>query len=84
MSESSLITNLRLLAEQAVLRVAADDRPLDYFAGATAIYDSRCYQVITGLPSFEVACAALGALPIAQERYGAAPHREPMSERLTL
>jgi hypothetical protein len=84
MSESSLITNLRLLAEQAVQRVAADDRPLDYFAGATAIYDSRRDQVITRLPSFEVACTALGALPIAQERYGAAPHREPMSERLTL
>jgi hypothetical protein len=84
MSESPLKTNLRVLAEQAVQRVAADDRPLDYVAGATAIYDSRRDQVITGLPAFEEACTALGTLPIAQERYGAAPRREPISERLTL
>jgi hypothetical protein len=84
MSESSLKTNLRVLAEQAVQQVAADDRPLDYFAGATAIYDSRRDQVITELPAFEDARTALGRLPVFQERYGAAPHREPMSERLTL
>jgi hypothetical protein len=41
MSESSLKAKLRVLAEEAVQRVAADDRPLDYFAGAFAMLDTE-------------------------------------------
>jgi Apea-like HEPN len=83
-NESSLKANLQVLAEQAAHRVASDDRPLQYFGGAMALLDSRRDQTIIELPGFEAACTALGTLPIAQERYGAAPHREPVSERLTL
>jgi hypothetical protein len=83
-SESSLKANLRVLSEQAVHKVHAGHRPLEYFAGATAVCDTERDEAITELPAFEDARTALGQLPIAQERYGAAPHREPMSERLTL
>jgi hypothetical protein len=84
MNESSLKVNLRVLAEQATQRVAADERSLDYFAGATAIYDTRRDQAITELPAFEDARTALGALQVVQERYGSSPDGEPVWERLTL
>jgi hypothetical protein len=84
MNEPSLKANLRVLAEQATQQVAADERPLDYFAGATAIYDTRRDQAITELPAFEDARTALGALQVVQERYGPSPDWEPVWERLTL
>jgi hypothetical protein len=84
MNESSLKVNLRVLAEQATQRVATDERSLDYFAGATAIYDTRRDQAITELPAFEDARTALGALQVVQERYGSSPDGEPVWERLTL
>jgi hypothetical protein len=84
MHEPSLKANLRVLAEQATQRVAADERPLDYFAGAPAIYDTRRDQAITELPAFEDARTALGALQVVQERYGPSPDGEPVWERLTL
>lgn len=84
MNEPSLKANLRVLAEQATQRVAADERSLDYLAGATAIYDTRRDQAITELPAFEDARTALGALQVVQERYGPSPDGEPVWERLTL
>ena len=86
MSESALKANLRVLSEQAIQRVAADDRPLEYFAGATAMLDMRRDQAITELPGFEEARTALGSLPLVQEHYGAGdtPDGEHAWERLTL
>jgi hypothetical protein len=84
MSETSLKDNLGILAEQVVQQVAADDRPLHYFAGAIALYDIRRDQVITELPASEDARAALSALPIVQEHYGPSPDWEPVWEQLAL
>jgi len=83
MSES-LKDTLRDLAEQAVQQVAADDRPLDFFAGAIAKYDTTRDQVITELPAFEDARTALGGLQVVQERYAPSPVWEPVWERLAL
>src|SRR5918993_5013547 len=64
--ESPLKDNLRYLAERAVQKVASGDRPLEYFAGATALYDTRRDQAITELPAFENARIALGAVSVVQ------------------
>src|SRR5215208_6338942 len=84
MNESSLKANVRVLAEQAAQRVAADERPLYYFAGAPAIYDTRRDQAIIELPAFEDARTALGALQVVQECYAPSPDGEPAWERLVL
>ncbi len=79
MSESSVKDALRFLAEQAVQHVAAGDRPLDYFGGATALYDTRRDEAINKLPAFDEVRTELGTLQIVQERYG-----QSESERLAL
>jgi hypothetical protein len=84
MSESFLKAKLRVLAEEAVQRVAADDRPLDYFAGAFAMLDTERDQVITELPAFEDAHTALGALQVVQEYYGPSLGGETVWERLAI
>ena len=79
MSESSAKEALRTLTEQAVQQVAAGDHPLEYFGGATALYDTRRDEAITKLSAFEKVRTELGALQIVQDRYG-----ESESERLAL
>jgi hypothetical protein len=64
MSKSTLKEELRELAEEAVLQVAASDHPLEYFGGVSAVLDQERDQIVTGLPTFEGARAALDALPI--------------------
>lgn len=70
MEEPSVRDSLRALAEQAVLRVAESQVPLGYFGGAKALQDPRRDDVFTGLPVFEAAAEALGAVPMVPERYG--------------
>jgi len=75
---------LRVLAEQAVLKAAESDFALESFRYAAAWYDTERDRIITELPTFEETRAALGALPVVQERYGPAPDREAVWERLAL
>jgi len=78
-SKSAVKDALRILAEQAVQQVAVGDHPLEYFGGATALYDTRRDEAINKLPAFEKARTELGALQVVQERYG-----QSESERLAL
>jgi hypothetical protein len=76
LSEASLTDNLRVLAKQAVQRIAAGDRPLEYFGGKAAMLDPERDSVITALPAFEGPCAALASIPMVPERYGVGPRCE--------
>src|SRR5215213_426579 len=76
MSEVTLREELGALAEEAVLQVVASDYPLEYFGGKSAVLDQERDQIVTELPTFEGARAALDALPMVQERYGSAPRSE--------
>lgn len=78
MSESSLKANLRVLVEQAVQRIAADDRRLEDFRGVRAWRAVEPDQVITELPAFGVACTALGSIPTVTARHGAGARLERM------
>jgi hypothetical protein len=70
MREESLKENLRILAEQAVQRIATDERPLEYFAGKHANLDTERDAVIEALPAYEDARRALGSISMISERYG--------------
>src|SRR5215204_3787544 len=76
MSEVTLREELRALAEEAVLHVAASDHPLEYFGGKSAVLDQERDQIVIGLSTFEGARAALDAFPMVQEQYGSAPRSE--------
>jgi hypothetical protein len=69
-SDTSCKEWLRILAEQAVQQVAADDHSLEYFRDAVAMLDPERDRVVEQLPAFEDAHTALGALQVVQERYG--------------
>ena len=66
MNELALKEELRALAGEAVQKVGADDRPLNYFKGASAVLDLQRDEIITELPAFEDARAALDVLPMVQ------------------
>ncbi len=70
MSESALREALRALAEQTVQQIAGHDLELQYFGGATAIYDTRRDEIVTELPAYEGAVSALSILPLVEEMYG--------------
>lgn len=70
MSESALREALRALAEQSVQQIAGHDLELQYFGGATAIYDTRRDEIITELPAYKGAVSALSILPLVEEMYG--------------
>jgi hypothetical protein len=86
MSDATIKQALRVLAEQAVQRVAEHDSGWQYFSRATAGQDMRRDQVITELPSFVDARAAFGLSSIVRDYYGdgGAPDYEHAWERLAL
>lgn len=70
MSELLLKQELRVLAEEAVLRVAESDLALEYFRNATAEHDTERDDVVTELSTFDSTLTIVGSLAIVQERYG--------------
>lgn len=80
MSKNSLKKAFHVLAEQAARQAVTDERPLQYFRGATALYDMRRDEIVTELPAFDKAREKLGALQMVQQRYGSSHEWE----RLTL